>query len=90
MTPLSDFLRIASPEQRERCATLAGTSVGYLYQLAGCHRRNPSVNLAVRLAEATETLHRETDGRLPIVTAEQIATMCAVAGFEDMDGGRTG
>lgn len=90
MTPLSDFLRIASPEQRERCATLAGTSVGYLYQLAGCHRRNPSAVLALRIAEATAVLHRETDGRLPVVTAEQIATMCAVAGFEDMDEGRTG
>lgn len=87
MTPLSDFLRIASPEQRERCATLAGTSVGYLYQLAGCHRRNPSATLALRIAEATETLHRETEGRLPIVTAEQLATMCAVAGFEDMGDG---
>lgn len=93
MTPLSDFLRRATAAERDRCAALAGTSVGYLYQLAGCHRRNPSVALAVRLAEATEILHRESEGRLPAITAEQIASMCAIADFENVPGdgeGRAG
>jgi hypothetical protein len=82
-TPLSDLLRAATPAERERIASLAGgTTVNYLYQLAGCHRPRPSAEFAVQLADATATLHRETKGRLPILTVREIATMCALAGLD--------
>lgn len=80
-TPLSDFLRSATPAERERCALLAGTSVSYLYQIAGCHRPNPSADLAVLIEDATRVLHAETFGRLPIIDVRTIATMCAVSGL---------
>ena len=38
---LSYIMKRLSPEQREELAMRAGTSVGYLYQLAGGHRENP-------------------------------------------------
>jgi hypothetical protein len=76
-TPLAAWLRSATPEERDRLATLAGTETNYLYQLAAC-RREPKVGLALRIEVATEELQR--DG-LERITVEQLATMCAVKGF---------
>lgn len=84
MTPLAAFLRAATAAERERCALLAGTSVSYLYQLAGCHRKNPGSALANGIAQATTTLHAESGGRLPALSVETLATMCAMAGFDDL------
>lgn len=84
-TPLAAFLQAATPEQRERCASLAGSTVGYLYQLAGCHRPNPRARLAMRLEEATRVLSKETRGVLPVVTASQLATMCDLSGMHALD-----
>ena len=82
-TPLSELLRLATPPERERLARLAGgTTVNYLYQLAGCHRPRPSAEFAVQLADATVLLNRETKGRLPIITVRELATMCALAGID--------
>ena len=47
-----DFLRATTIEERQRVAALAGTTVGYLKQIAGRHSR-PSADLAVRLEEAS-------------------------------------
>lgn len=55
-TPNSDmkaWLNEASQEERQRVASEAGTSVGYLWLLAGGHR-NPSEDLAFRLHQATQ------------------------------------
>lgn len=82
MTPLAIYLRAASKAERERTAALAGTSVGYLYQLAGCHRCNPATQLALGIASATRAVAAESEGRLKEVTVEQLATMCAVSAFE--------
>lgn len=81
-TPLSDLLRDATPDERDRLARLAGTTVNYLYQVAGCHRPRPSAEFAVALADASMTLNKATKGRLPILTVREIATMCAVAGLD--------
>lgn len=79
-TPLAEWMRIASPDERDRLATLAGTSVNYLYQLAAC-RREPKVGLAFEIERATQEMHAETTGRLPVVTAQDIATMYAIDGL---------
>jgi DNA-binding transcriptional regulator YdaS (Cro superfamily) len=49
---LSDYLRSLKDQQRQALAIAAGTKVGYLYQLAGGHRR-PSNDLALRIEEAS-------------------------------------
>jgi hypothetical protein len=82
MTPLAQYLRDASPDERQRTASLAGTSVGYLYQLAGCHRSNPSAALAVGIEHGTRTVAADSEGRLTPVSVGELATMCAAACFE--------
>lgn len=82
-TPLAQYLRDARPDERERTAALAGTTVGNLYQYAGCHRRNPSVRLAINIVEATETVAADAGGRLTPVTLQQLATMCVANDLPD-------
>lgn len=48
---MKTFLKQASPTEREALAEEVGTSVGYLYLLAGDHRR-PSPALCHRLVAA--------------------------------------
>ena len=76
-TPLLEVLRqLGSDERRTEFADAAGTSVNYLYQLAGCNRRACSARLAKRIADASceMTLRYGSDE----LTMEQIATMCPV------------
>lgn len=82
-TPMLWLLRTCTPEQRQWLAERADTDVNYLYAIAGCHRKKISVQLAFAIEKASEHLHVETGGKTPIVTAQQISTMCAVAHFDD-------
>lgn len=50
---IHEWLRSASKEERERVAKEAKTSVDYLYQLSGGHRK-ASLELADRLQQATK------------------------------------
>lgn len=84
-TPLMQLLRICSPDQRQWLAEQAGTNVNYLYAIAGCHRQKISVQLAVAIEEASQELHGTTGGKTPVVTCQQIASMCAIAGFDDVE-----
>jgi len=88
-TPLLAWLRAASPEQRERLATLADTKVGYLYLIATCARPNTGAAKAVAIEDATRWLHEETAGALPIVTVRTLATMCSIKGLQDSQGDGT-
>ncbi|MDH4228956.1 MAG: helix-turn-helix domain-containing protein [Nitrospirota bacterium] len=45
-------MKITTPRERDRLARECGTTVGYLYQVAGGHRR-VGVSLALRLERAT-------------------------------------
>lgn len=80
-TPLLTLLRACTDEEQARLADLAGTTVNYLYSLAGCHRGQPKLKLGLEIAKASRVLHEESKGRTPIVTAEELATMCEVAGL---------
>ena len=82
-TPMLALLRQCTAEQREQLAQAVPTSVNYLYAIAGCHRKKISVQMACAIEQGTRTLHAQTKGATPIVTALQIATMCAVAGLDD-------
>lgn len=79
-TPLANWLRLAAPEERDRLALLAGTSTNYLWQIASC-RREPRVSLAFSIESSSRRMWAETEGRLPIVTAEEIAHACALDGL---------
>ena len=82
MTPLAQLLRACTPEQRDWLAERAGTTTNYLYALAGCHRERTSVGLAIAIEDATRELNATAGTQ--IVTARELATMCAVAPFETL------
>lgn len=46
------FLQSINADERKKVAKSAGTSVNYLYQIAGGHR-DPSKKLAIKLSHAT-------------------------------------
>ena len=82
MTPLARLLQVASSDEKHRLAALTGTTLNYLYQVAGCHREAPSAALAFAIEDASRIIAQESDGRLFVVTAREIATMCATAVFD--------
>ena len=82
-TPLAQFLRDATPEERDETAALAGTTTGNLYQYAGCHRTNPGVRLALGIVDATRIMAERSNGRLKAVSIEQLASMCFANDFSD-------
>lgn len=75
-TPLLALLRALTPEQRTTLATEAGTSVSYLYALGSCQRAACGSPKAAAIQAASEKMHEATDGLTPIVTMQQLATMC--------------
>ncbi len=75
MTLLANWLNLATPAEREELAQFAQTSVNYLYQLAGCHTKNPGVMLAWRLSLGTLTANRKNP-ELPYISLEALAKMC--------------
>jgi hypothetical protein len=56
ITPLLRFLRALTKEQREAFAGRSGTTVPYLYQLAGDKEPNPRLKLALSLVHESERL----------------------------------
>ena len=81
-TPLLDILRqLGTAEKRKEFADLAGTSVAYLYQLAGCARRSCRTLLAKGIADASVVMHERY--QTPIVTMSEVATMCALPRKDD-------
>lgn len=73
-TPLLQILRGLTPDQREEFALLAGTSVSYAYQLAGCNRKSCRAGLTKGLADASVIMAAKYG--TPMITMSEIATMC--------------
>lgn len=75
-TPLLALLRdLGTDAKRQEFATEAGTTVAYLYQLAGCNRRSCRADLAAKIAAASVTISKKYG--TPAITVEVLATMCA-------------
>ena len=84
VSPLMALLRACRDDaERTAFADMAGTTVGYLYALAGCHRGQPRAALAVGIEDASIVFNKQTGGRIPIVSVREIATMCAVSGLSE-------
>lgn len=84
-TPLTELLRACTEEQRDEIAYKAGTTVNYLYSLAGCHRQKIGVALALAIEDASRDLNERTDGNTPIVTARDLSSMCLLAQIPKLD-----
>lgn len=78
-TPLTTLLRALTPDQRIAFAAASGTTVGYLYAIAGCHREKIAVALAIAIEDTSTAFHAEHG--TPVVTARELSTMCALKGF---------
>lgn len=83
-TPLSTLLRQCTSVERDELAQAAGTSVGYLYILAGCHRKQVNLRTALAIEDMTKDLNRTSGGRIPVVTARELAQMCEVCQFDNL------
>ena len=81
VTCLMGLLRECSPAERDRLASLAGTTTNYLYSLAGCHRGQPLATLALAIEDASRILHGETRKRTRVVTVRDLASMCVLMGL---------
>lgn len=77
-TPLLALLRACDKNERKQIATWAGTSVSYMYALGSCCRGSCRADLAASIEDASRQLNRRTDGRTPVVTMRELATMCPV------------
>jgi len=73
-TPLLHILRSMTADQRSEFAMLAGTTVSYTYQLAGCNRKSCRAGLTKGLADASMMMAAKYG--TPVISMEQIATMC--------------
>lgn len=68
---LNRFLRSASKRERASVAEACKTTVPYLYQIAGGHRR-ASPSLAIHIEAATREVGRGTAGRLRAVARDSL------------------
>lgn len=76
MTPLIALMRACTPEERALLAQWSGTPESYLYALGGCSRKSCRTEKAAAIEDASRQLNRRTNGRTPVVTMRELATMC--------------
>lgn len=77
-TPLLKLLRCCTVPEQIELAALAKTTRNYLYQMAACHRCEFGAALVQRISKAATEMHVRSLGRIPKISAEEIATMCSV------------
>lgn len=68
---LSAWLKMASVEQKKQLAEGAGTTVNYLYQIAGGSRPNISLKLAHLISRNTIIINKESPS-LPYVSLDDL------------------
>lgn len=81
-TPLLQLLRQCTVPEQHELARLAGTKRGYLYQLASCHRCSVRAHLGYQISRAATIMHVKSLGRIPKITIDELATMCAITPAE--------
>lgn len=79
VTPLLTLMRACTVDEQYELARLAGTKRNYLYQLASCNRKRIGADLAMAICAASEAMSASTNGRTPVITMEEITTMCTTA-----------
>lgn len=82
VTCLLALLRECEQDEREWLAEQSGTTVNYLYILAGGGRQSPKAALAAALEDASRALSKKTKGRTRIVTMRDLAVMNSVSGLK--------
>lgn len=87
MKTMKVWLKLATPEERERLATGANTSVGYLYHLAADddapHARDAHPELARALEKAAAPITADSHGRLPLLLRTDLSSGCRGCEFAE-------
>lgn len=85
MNVIKQWMRLASTEEQEQLAKLAGTKRPYLYHLAGeknkAYKREPMPKLAIALEAASAVLRKQSKGRLPLIYRTDLVTACRECSF---------
>ncbi len=76
MTMTKQWMRLAEPEEQEIMARACGTTRSYMYHLSGGFR-TPQPELAMRIAEQSEVMHKASNGRLPVLYVTDLVPACA-------------
>lgn len=77
---VKQWMSLATVEEQQLLAERAGTSRGYLYQLAGGHRQ-ASAELGAAIERETKVMARASKGRLPVVYRTDIVSACRACDF---------
>lgn len=80
MNMLRQWMRAATEDERLLLALEAGTSRGYLDQLAGGHR-TPTPELAAAIERQALEMYEQTRGRLPLIYRTDLVPACASCEF---------
>lgn len=80
ITPMKQFMHLATPEEQSSLASKAGTSRAMLYQWAGGHR-NASAAMAGQIEHATQQLNKSSKGRLPIILRTDLCEACQTCSY---------
>lgn len=94
---LAQWLSVSDRAMKEELAKRSGCSLNYLYILAGGHRENPRVRLAMSIVGAANEIRREiisdvevnSDGTFilpPPITLEDIANVPSQDASDDNSG----
>lgn len=76
-TPLLALLRaLGTKKRRDEFAAAAGTTEGYLYQLAGCSRKHCRAALCKAIADTSIAFAKKY--KTPAISMDDLATMCPV------------
>jgi len=72
--PILALLRACkNDEERQAFAADATTTVNYLYALAGAHRKQPRLDKALAIEQASIDWHVKTNGRIPLISIQELA-----------------
>lgn len=91
MSTIKKWMADATPTQQEELARLAGTSRQYLYHLASDpdvrYHRKPTIELAVRLEEASRKVKPDPDGAKPFPLSRfELVPECASCPYANRKG----
>lgn len=74
------WMQVASVEEQDALANLAGTTRAMLYQYAGGFRKTSSEK-AVRIENATKQMAKSSKGRLPVIYRTDLSRACSQCEF---------
>jgi hypothetical protein len=77
---VKQWMSLATVEEQQLLAERAGTSRGYLYQLAGGHRQ-ASAELGAAIERESKFMAKASKGRLPIIYRTDIVAACRACDF---------